>query len=51
MENNQKHLKNEPIQQIYKKILKPAEKVALTCFIEKDLLLTRIEKTKKKELS
>jgi hypothetical protein len=31
-------LKNEPIQQINKKFLKPAEKLALTCFIEKDLL-------------
>jgi hypothetical protein len=39
-------LKNEPIQQIFKKKFKPAEKLALTCFIEQDLLWTRIVKNK-----
>jgi hypothetical protein len=43
-------LKNEPIQQIFKrKFLKPAEKLALTCFIEQDLLWTRIVKNKQKQ--
>ncbi len=40
-------LKNEPIQQIFKKkFLQPAEKLALTCFIEQDLLWTIIVKNK-----
>jgi hypothetical protein len=40
-------LKNEPIQQIFKrKFLTPAEKLALTCFIKQDLLWTRIIKNK-----